>query len=291
MSWFTPVDAADAGRRARRSPPVAWSLGGDGLDARDPTDLPLACPRARRSWPSGPWPPDRSSAPTLPALSPSPCVGRTQNGGDPGRLPAEAGRRRRGHQSAEHPPSDRCPALAWRRSPTSPVGAEALAGDGRFRDRCAEALRSRIPLACGVPPTTWRAARPVRLRSPCRADGGFARPPTAVVSVRPPRFLRRPKPLVASRSRPAPFRCGEGDCWTSAEAPSIGIREIPRLIHQPFWLSPERRGCPPVGHRSMHRPARWWRLSAMTDLRPPPRRARRRSSTACSRSRSTAPRS
>ena len=89
-----------------------------------------------------------------------------QNGGDPGRLPAGAGRQRRGHQSAEHPPSDLCPALAWLRSPTSPVEAGASAGDGRFQDRCTEALWSQIPLVRGVPPTTWRAARSGSLALP-----------------------------------------------------------------------------------------------------------------------------
>ena len=44
----------------------------------------------------------------------SPASSGAQNGGDPGRLPAEASRQRRGHQSAEDPPSDPCPALAWR---------------------------------------------------------------------------------------------------------------------------------------------------------------------------------
>ena len=116
---------------------------------------PTRCRRARRSWRWARCRPDRSSARNL-----------RQNGGDPGRLPAGAGRQRRGHQSAEHPPSDLCPALAWRRSPTSPVGAGASAGDGRFQDRRTEVLGSRIPLVLGVPPTTWRAARSGSLALP-----------------------------------------------------------------------------------------------------------------------------
>ena len=214
-----------------------------------------------------------------------------QNGGDPGRLPAGAGRRRRGHQSAEHPPSDLCPALAWLRSPTSPVEAEASAGDGRFQDRCTEALGPDPAGSWGSP--HHLAGRSFRFAcAPLPERTVFARPPTAVVSG----LLRG-----SSVGRSLWLLLGLDPLRSAAVKATLDLRprpvnrdsRDPQAYPPTFFVVPRTpRGCPPVGHRSMHSGAAGVVETVRDDrLRPSARGARRRPRGPRSPSPSTAPRS
>ena len=160
-----------------------------------------------------------------------------QNEGDPG------ARSRRSRSAAgatsrpRDPPSDQCVALASSRSPTSPVGAEALAGDARWRPLCRSA-RATSRWFLGFPPPPGGPLSLVGSRLPfertvdhlvlphrwCRCAPGGS--PSAEASGHPP----VPPPLRSAAVR---------RLWTPAEQASRGLREIHRVVHQPFSFSPE----------------------------------------------------
>lgn len=110
----------------------------------------------------------------------------------------------RGHQSAEDPPSDRAEGLPSFRSPTSPVGAEALAGDARCRPPHRSVVTASRSFVRGSPLTTWRAARPEWFSPLVPGGRCLTRPPALGVLVR----FRRVSVGRSLRSSPghAPLR-------------------------------------------------------------------------------------
>ena len=107
-----------------------------------------------------------------------------------------------------------------------------------FRHRCTGAPRSRSPAGLvGLPPRPFRRpARSSGLRRP-RCPGGGPLPPLAVVVGFPPVVLRRPKPLVASRS--SPLR-------SPAVKPTLDLRHTHRqeVFARSPGLSPNLFRCP-----------------------------------------------
>ena len=164
---------------------------------------------------------------------------RAENGGDPGRRTRRSRSAAQGHQSVGSTKrSSRGVNLGADHShrPSEPKLWRAMAV---FAPRAPERSRHEPARSVGVSPSPLAGSRATR---PACAS-------LAVRSVDPslPQWwwrcslrvvLRRPKPPVSSSSLPAPFPCGEADFGPPLAAASRGVREIPRVIPQPFSFSP-----------------------------------------------------
>jgi hypothetical protein len=129
---------------------------------------------------------------------------------------------------------------------TSPVGAKASAGDALLQpSRRSVPAAIRWFLGC---PTTLRTALPIgpkaalpggrqNLVLPQRSSADCSRV-----------IVRQPKLSVSSRSRSVWIAAVERPS-AIAQRTSIGRREIPRVIPQPFSLSPHLDVRPPLDHR------------------------------------------
>ena len=157
-----------------------------------------------------------------------------------------------GHPSFESPPSDLgegLPSLLIthiaRRS------ASASAGDALLQpSRRSVPTTIRWFVGC---PTTWRTAVPIGPRASLPGGRQTLVLPQRSCAARSRVILRQPKLSVSSRSRSVWIAAVEG-LSNNTRRTSRATREIPRVIPEPFSLSPLPPVRPPIDHRDTHKP-------------------------------------